>query len=78
MHFIPAKYTLYIFYFFMALLMSGLMSFVVTTINIGLVAELLQAWLNAWVVGFLAALPAIMFVTPVVKKIVNHLVVVSE
>ena len=78
MHFVPIKYAQYTFYFFMALLMSGLMALVVTTINIGLVSGLIQAWLNAWSVGFLAALPAIMIVTPAVKKIVSHLVVESD
>jgi len=75
MHVIPKRYTQYAFYFLMALLMSGLMSLVVTTINIGVVPHLISAWFNAWVVGFLAALPAIMIVTPAVRKIVGHLVV---
>lgn len=78
MHVIPKQYTQYVFYFFMALLMSGLMSLVVTTINIGVVPNLILVWFKAWIVGFLAALPAIMIVTPVVRKIVSQLVVESH
>lgn len=74
MHFIPKQYTQYVFYFFMALLMSGLMSLVVTTLNIGIVPHLIMAWFNAWLVGFLAALPAIMIVTPAVRRIVVHFI----
>lgn len=78
MQMIPKQYTQFTFYFLMALSMSGLMSFVVTTINIGIVPNLISAWLDAWIVGFLAALPAIMIVTPVVRKIVSQLVVRSD
>lgn len=78
MHVIPKQYTQYVFYFFMALLMSGLMSLVVTTINIGIVPNLISAWLSAWIVGFLAALPAIMIVTPAVRSIVGLFIVECE
>ena len=74
MHVIPKQYAQYVFYFFMALLMSALMSLVVTIINIGFVPNLIAAWFSAWVVGFLAALPAIMIVTPAVRRIVGHLI----
>lgn len=74
MHFIPKRYTQFVFYFFMALLMSGLMSLVITAINIGVVPHLLFAWFNAWFVGFAAALPAIVIVTPTVRKIVALLI----
>ena len=77
MHFIPERYALVTFYFFMALLMSGLMSLVVTTINMGWVPNLVSIWIKAWTVGFIAALPAIMVVTPMVKKIVQNLVAKS-
>lgn len=78
MHTIPKQYAQFVFYFFMALLMSGLMSLVVTAINIGIAPNLISAWFKAWIVGFLAALPAIMIVTPAVRKIVGHLIVESD
>ncbi len=53
----------------MALLMSGLMSFVVTTFNMGLVSNLVLIWVKAWAVAFSVAFPIIIVVTPIVRKL---------
>jgi hypothetical protein len=67
---IPAKYTHYVFSFFMALLMSCIMSFVITVFNVGLIDNLLFIWLKAWGFAFMVAFPTINVVAPIVRKLV--------
>ncbi len=63
-----------VFALFMAFFMSGIMSLVVTTINIGLVDDLILRWLNSWPMTFAIAFPTIMVVAPMVKRIVGRLI----
>ena len=63
-----------LFALFMAFFMSGIMSLVVTTINIGLVDDLILRWLNSWPMTFAIAFPTIMVVAPMVKRIVGRLI----
>ncbi len=58
-----------VFSFFMAALMSGLMSFVISVLNLGLVDGLLLIWLKAWGSAFLVAFPAILLITPLVRRL---------
>ena len=67
--FISRKYQPIVFAFFMALLMSCLMSFVVTTFNVGLVDNLISIWLKAWGIAFSVAFPTIIVVAPIVRKL---------
>ena len=64
-----------LFGLFMAFFMSGIMSLVVTTINIGLVDDLLLRWLVSWPMTSAIAFPTIMVVAPMVKRIVGRLIV---
>jgi len=66
---ISRKYESVVFAFFMALLMSCAMSFVVTTFNVGFVDNLIPMWLRAWGVAFSVAFPAIYVVAPIVRKL---------
>ena len=65
---INKKFQPYVFAFFMALLMSCLMSFVITLFNIGFVDNLMTIWLQAWSFAFLVAFPAVILVAPLVHK----------
>ena len=67
---IAKKYTPLVFSFFMALLMSGIMSLVISLFNLGLVDGILLRWLHAWLFAFSVALPAIILVTPLVRRLV--------
>lgn len=67
---IPSRYSPYVFSFFMSLLMSGVMSFCITALNLGWIAGLVSLWLNAWSVAFIIAFPTIVLVTPLVRKLV--------
>ena len=66
---IARKFHPFVFAFFMAFLMSGLVSFVVTMLNIGFVANLLSIWLRAWGPAFIVAFPSVIVVVPIVRKL---------
>jgi hypothetical protein len=57
----------------MALFMSGIMSFVLTIFNVGMVANILILWLQAWGLAFIVALPTITVLAPFVDKLVSVL-----
>lgn len=65
------KYHGIVFAFFMSLLMSCLMSFVITVFNIGLVHNLFFIWVKAWGFAFIIAFPAVILVTPAVRILVD-------
>jgi len=71
---IPSRYSPYVFSFFMSLLMSGVMSFCITLLNLGWVTGLLMLWLQAWSAAFVIAFPTIVLVTPLVRKLVSLVV----
>ncbi|MGB0663983.1 MAG: DUF2798 domain-containing protein [Pontibacterium sp.] len=70
---IPAKFTPYVFSLLMAFFMSSIMSFVVTTCNVGFVPELLDIWFDAWQFAIAVAIPTIFVVSPCVRKLVGVL-----
>jgi Protein of unknown function (DUF2798) len=55
----------------MALLMSGIMSFVISVFNVGLIDGIFFIWLKAWLLAFVIAFPTIVLVTPLVRKLVS-------
>tara|TARA_R110001583_G_scaffold41891_1_gene133109 strand:+ start:4144 stop:4398 length:255 start_codon:yes stop_codon:yes gene_type:complete len=66
---INPKYQKLVFAFFMALIMSCLMSFVITTFNIGLSNQLIHLWLKSWAFAFFVAFPAITLVAPIATRL---------
>lgn len=68
---ISSKHYKIVFSFFMALLMSGIMSFVITVFNVGMVSNIISLWLQAWSFAFIVAFPTIIVVSPVVHKLVT-------
>ncbi len=72
MKLIPKKYVPYVSPFFIALLMSVLMSGYVTYVNLGFSDGFIYNWHNAWRHAFLVALPVTYFVVPVVKSIFDE------
>jgi len=68
---ISRKHHKIVFSFFMGLLMSGIMSFVITAFNVGLVTNIISLWLKAWSFAFMVAFPTIMIISPVVHKLVS-------
>jgi hypothetical protein len=66
---INPKHQKLVFAFFMALMMSCLMSFVITVFNIGLHNGVIHLWLKAWCFAFFVAFPAITLVSPIANKL---------
>nr|WP_269473370.1 DUF2798 domain-containing protein [Hydrogenovibrio marinus] len=58
----------------MALFMSFLMSGVISYMNVGLPENFLKVWFHAWWTAFVIAFPIVLFVAPMVRRIVNKLV----
>ena len=54
--------------------MSGLMSFVITFINLGFVDGFVLKWLDAYWQAFVIAFPTIFFVVPYVRKLTQFLI----
>lgn len=68
---INRKYITQVFSFFMAFFMSGLMSFMVSLINMGYVESIFFIWIKAWVIAFFIAFPTILLISPYVEKLVG-------
>ena len=68
---VPRKYQKLVFAFFMSLLMSCIMSFVISVFNVGLVSDIVLVWLKAWAFAFAVAFPTIVMVAPLVHKLVT-------
>jgi hypothetical protein len=59
--------------FFMALLMSGIMSFVISIYNVGMVSHIITVWIQAWGFAFIVAFPTVVIVSPIVHKLVSYI-----
>lgn len=68
---ISRKYITQVFSFFMAFFMSGLMSLMVSLINMGFADDILYLWLKAWSIAFVIAFPTILIISPHVQKLVE-------
>lgn len=68
---ISRKHHKIVFSFFMALVMSCIMSFFISIFNVGMVTNIVDIWLNAWSFAFIIAFPAIIIVSPIVHKLVS-------
>jgi len=68
---ISRKHHKTVFSFFMALLMSCIMSFVISVFNVGMVSNIIAIWLKAWSFAFIVAFPTIIVVSPIVHKLVT-------
>lgn len=68
---INRKYQHIVFAFFMASLMSCLMSFIISIFNMGFVDHIFTLWLKAWAFSFCVAFPSVIVVAPIVRRLVN-------
>lgn len=71
---LPAKFALWI----MPLMLSGIMSAIISFINIvkalGFVDGLFTIWLQAWGLSWLVAYPVVLMVLPIVKWIMGKII----
>jgi TctA family transporter len=68
---ISRKHHKIVFSFFMAIMMSCIMSLAISIFNVGLVADIVTVWLKAWSFAFLLAFPTIFVISPLVHKLVG-------
>lgn len=71
---LPQKYYNITFSLFMAFIMTALMSFVVTSYNLGFGDDFLVRWLKSWRIAFILAFPILLVVAPVVRKFTTQLI----
>lgn len=75
---LSAKYRSAVFALCMSLLMSGVMSLVITLLNLGVSPRVILPWLRAWAFSFVIAFPTILLVSPAVHLLVGSIVADDE
>lgn len=75
---ISRKHHKTVFSFFMALLMSCIMSLVISIFNVGLAENIVSIWLKAWSFAFLVAFPTVIIVSPIVHRLVSLVLIEEE
>jgi len=58
----------------MGAMTTGIISFVLLTINLGFSTEFALTWLRGWAVGYLIVIPAILLIGPRLQAQVDRLV----
>ena len=71
---LPARYAALLMPLILSLLMSAVVSFIATLKTVGMTAEVVGLWLDAWRISWLIAFPTLLIVLPFVRRIVALLV----
>lgn len=58
----------------MGVLTTGLISFVLISVNVGFIDRFFQIWFKSWLYAYLLVIPAILFIAPLVEKAVHRLI----
>ncbi len=72
---IPHKLRFYAFSFLMSLMMSGLMSLAMLSIELTGFIEVITQWPRAWGISMLVAFPASIVIAPYTQRLVSRIVV---
>jgi hypothetical protein len=70
---VPKQYTHILFGFVMSLLMAFIMSGVLTALFVGIDQLFISHWMHAFIYAWPVAFPAVLIVSPIVRKIVLRL-----
>jgi hypothetical protein len=70
---IPARYGTWLFPLVMTFFMAGVVSLLLTIVNLGLPPGFLLLWLANWVLAWTFAFPAALLAIPVARRIVGWL-----
>ena len=57
----------------MGIVTTGIISFILIVINIGLNENFLSIWLRSWLMAYMVVIPAILLVGPKVQLLVDNL-----
>lgn len=71
---IPKRFQFHTFSFFMSLLMSGVMSFVMLTLESVTFIDVIEKWPGGWTISMLVAFPTSMLVVPLTQWLVSRVV----
>jgi len=58
----------------MGIVTTGIISFVLLTLNLGFTSEFAFAWLRSWAVGYAIVIPAILLIGPRLQAQVDRLI----
>ena len=71
---LPARYAGIVMPLILSVFMSCIVAGISTVKGVGLTPDVLEKWMQAWGVSWLAAFPSLLVVLPVVHKVVAALV----
>jgi len=71
---IPGRFHFHTFSFFMSLLMSGVMSLTMLSLESTTVLDVFLNWPRAWMISMLVAFPVSLIVVPVTQRLVARIV----
>lgn len=66
---ISSKYLPQVQSFILALVMTLIMSFAITFINLGFIEKFTDIWLHAWGIAFVIAFPTLLLIVPFVRQL---------
>lgn len=75
---IPARFATVLFPLVMTFFMAGVVSLLLTVVNLGVPAGFLRLWLVNWALAWLFAFPAAMLAIPIARRIVGWLTAVPR
>lgn len=70
---IKRKYYGLLFALFVSIIMSLIMSFALTLINVGLVPHFLMIWLKSFGISLAVALPISLIIVPLIRKLLDKI-----
>lgn len=71
---LPARYNAVVLPLFLSVLMTCIVSAISTLTGVGFSEGVLAKWLEAWAISWLIAFPTLLFVLPIVRRLVATLV----
>ena len=60
-----------VFALIMGAITTGIISFSLIAINIGFVNTFIKVWLKSWVLAYFFVIPAILFIAPLIERLVD-------
>ena len=57
----------------MGIITTGIISFVLISINIGFTDSFIRIWLKSWGIAYVVVIPAIIIIGPLVQKFVDKI-----
>ncbi len=63
-----------VFAIIMGLITTGIISFSLIAINIGFSNSFLRVWLKSWVLAYFFVIPAILFIAPLIERLVKRMI----